>query len=206
VTFSAVTTKESALSGSGKFFVGSILTPSAGSQDTIGNNDGGSGAEVGDTFVMFPTTYFETGLSWLPVGQDASGNHDSFSFAAVDGDSSTSASALKIGAGDIVVMFAGWPGFAANRWSSLKLKVRSGGTTSNNAGNSVTVDYSTDGGSTWTTIWTIGANATRAAATDVITLPTNLSAGSVIVRFTMHVATAGSSQGDMYELWQEGQQ
>jgi hypothetical protein len=205
VSFTASTTKETALSGSGKFFVGSIPTPGAGSVNTVGNNDGGSGAQDGDTFIMTPQIYSVTAGQWLPVGLDSTGAHDGFSSNAVDGDSSSFGNVQKIGGtGDLIIIFGGFPAFT-NRWSSLKLNVKSSGSVSNNAGNTLTVDYSVDGGATYTTIWTIGANATHAASLDTFSLTLPLPLGNVLVRFTLHTAGAGSVSANIYEMWLEGQ-
>jgi hypothetical protein len=203
VTFSASTTKETALASAGRFFVGSIYTPAAGSPDTVGNNDGGSGAQIGDTWIMQPTIYSVANGVWLPVGINSTGTHDGFSYAAVDGDGSTSGTAINLSAGDLIITFAGWPAFT-NRWKSLKLFVKSSGSTTNNAGNSLTVAYSTDSFSTSTTIWTIGANATHTVSLDSASLATTIPAGNIQVQFTLHVA-AGSTTANIYEVWLEGQ-
>ena len=47
VTYHATTTKETAIVGTSRYFVGSIFTPTSGAPETFGNNDGGSGAQVG---------------------------------------------------------------------------------------------------------------------------------------------------------------
>jgi hypothetical protein len=46
-TYEATVTKEEALNGAGRIFLGSIRTPADGAPDTIGNNDGGVGAQSG---------------------------------------------------------------------------------------------------------------------------------------------------------------
>lgn len=45
--YQATATKETALNGAGRFFVGSIRTPVDGGPDTSGYDDGGSGAQIG---------------------------------------------------------------------------------------------------------------------------------------------------------------
>jgi len=55
VTYAATTTKENALAGADRFFVGSILTPADGTPDNIGNGDGGSGAQSGRAHVQYPS-------------------------------------------------------------------------------------------------------------------------------------------------------
>lgn len=57
VTFNATTVKENVLNNAGRFFTGSILTPADGAADTIGNNDGGVGAQFGYTFSSLATQY-----------------------------------------------------------------------------------------------------------------------------------------------------
>ncbi len=47
VSYGAATTKETALDGSSRFFVGSIRTPADGGINSVGNNDGGTGAQEG---------------------------------------------------------------------------------------------------------------------------------------------------------------
>jgi hypothetical protein len=46
-TYQATVTKEEALNGVGRIFLGSIWTPADGAADTIGNNDGGAGNQIG---------------------------------------------------------------------------------------------------------------------------------------------------------------
>jgi hypothetical protein len=51
VTYGATVTKETALNGPARFFVGSIRTPVDGGSNTIGNNDGGTGAQEGKSSI-----------------------------------------------------------------------------------------------------------------------------------------------------------
>jgi len=56
-TYNATVTKEEALNGVGRIFLGSILTPAATLPNTTGNNDGGAGAQTGFSFSTLPTQY-----------------------------------------------------------------------------------------------------------------------------------------------------
>lgn len=56
VSFAATTTKETALAGDARFFVGSIRTSSGDALTTRGNNDGGAGAQYGKRVFLRPGT------------------------------------------------------------------------------------------------------------------------------------------------------
>jgi hypothetical protein len=47
-------TKEVAMDGMTRFFIGSIVTPRQGGADTVGDNDGGAGAQVGSLIILRP--------------------------------------------------------------------------------------------------------------------------------------------------------
>ena len=55
-TYNATTTKVTAINGTGRFFIGSIITPASGGPQTSGNNDGGVGASFGQQFVQLGGT------------------------------------------------------------------------------------------------------------------------------------------------------
>jgi len=78
VSFQDATTKTSSISSGVDFYVGSILTPPSGGGTTLGNNDGGTGAQTGGTITIFPTTWTVT-----------AGNGWSSNTAGIDGDPST---------------------------------------------------------------------------------------------------------------------
>jgi hypothetical protein len=52
LTYNATTRKVTAINGTGRFFVGSILTPAATAANTVGNGDGGVGAQAGQSNVF----------------------------------------------------------------------------------------------------------------------------------------------------------
>jgi len=56
VAYLVATSKETVLQNAAAFFVGSIRTPLAGGADTIGNNDGGAGAQTGSNAKILFTT------------------------------------------------------------------------------------------------------------------------------------------------------
>jgi len=91
VTYHATGTKETALNGAGRFFVGSITTPVAGGVDTVGNDDGGSGAQSGMVTVL-PMSVAT--VSTIGNGSVANPNN------AIDGDQSTYASLTVSGDGN----------------------------------------------------------------------------------------------------------
>ena len=82
VTYYANTVQAVALDATGRFYVGSILTPQAGGLDTIGNNDGGTGAQSGQLYWLSPT---------LRADYDSNGNQTWYPANAeeTDGDTTT---------------------------------------------------------------------------------------------------------------------
>src|SRR6266404_2804295 len=66
VTYQVASTKQAAMQGTTRFFIGSITTPRAGAVDTIGNLDGGNGAQGGRLNVL--------GMSFAQNGARISGN------------------------------------------------------------------------------------------------------------------------------------
>lgn len=86
VTYQFTTTKENALNGEARFFVGSIKTPVQGGPDTIGNDDGGAGAQYNMKLIWQP------GLG-LRDGSEPNGTPGNFGWVnplnAIDGDYST---------------------------------------------------------------------------------------------------------------------
>ena len=54
VSYLADTVQAIALDATGRFYVGSIKTPQAGGLPTVGNNDGGTGAQSGKLYLLRP--------------------------------------------------------------------------------------------------------------------------------------------------------
>jgi hypothetical protein len=188
VTYQATTTKETALNNTGRFFVGSIKTPVDGGVDTTGNNDGGTGAQAGTRWIISPSLMGDNSVS--PP------NFQPSSSPALDGDSSTFGST-----GTVITLYLS--GFAPFRfaWKSLVLNIRTQVISTAGGGTSF-CGYSLDGGTSWTTIYSLSGPATRALTTDVVTLPTGQALNLIQVRYG-HATLPGNMR--MYESWVEGE-
>lgn len=97
------TNKETAFAGTTRFFVGSIMTPKAGGAETLGNNDGGSGATFGNRgvlrFSLVPVWNSSVSQITNPVSISGSGSSISNPQYAVDNDSTTFATITSTGNG-----------------------------------------------------------------------------------------------------------
>jgi hypothetical protein len=204
VSFNASTTKETALSGAGRFFVGSIVTPAAGSIDTIGNNDGGAGAQSGTIFRLSASLFSpDNGVTWQSIA-----NTNGIAKAASDGDTTTSGTMQSdASAGGVSYLLSGFPALG-NRWSSLILKARSSATdaASGTPTPHASIAYSVDGFNTFAAnLWAIsGLGATHALATDSLSLPLTTAMGNFGVRLNVIGPVAGTHL-ELYELWVEAQ-
>jgi hypothetical protein len=150
VTYFADTNQAIALNSNGRFYVGSIITPVAGGADTIGNNDGGTGAQSGQLYLLSPSLRADDStdpVSWYPANE-----------LDTDGDTSTYLPITSV----LTSWLGGFPTIVA-KWTSLKLKVHSQ-VVSIAAGGAAFVDYSLDDGSTWTNIYNV-ANGTAVEQT-----------------------------------------
>jgi hypothetical protein len=142
VTYLANTTQAIALDATGRFYVGSIQTPIAGGLPTVGNNDGGTGAQSGQLYWLSPTLRADVdqnnNQTWYPANA-----------AETDGDTSTY--------NDLLITDTIWLGgipTTVNKWTSLKLKIHSSVQSVAPAG-AAFCDYSLDDGSTWTNIFNV---------------------------------------------------
>lgn len=143
VTYFANTTQAVALDATGRFYVGSIKTPPPGGVPTIGNNDGGTGAQSGELEWLSPT---------LRADLDAASGAALWSPAFAndtDGDTSTYASVLV----PDTVWLGGWPTIY-NKYTSINLKVLSEVVDIDNGGIAF-CDYSLDDGDSWTNIFNV---------------------------------------------------
>jgi len=202
-SYGATTTKEDAFDGTSRFFIGSILTPAAGAPNSTGNGDGGVGAQFGSGMIfLFGSTTPTTG------GAQASltGANN-----AIDGDLTTYAKLSISNAGSAnsnasLVLGAAAPNSAS--WQSLTLNVLSAVPTNTAANtNSAEIQYSLDGGSTYTTIFSLNA-ATRALTIDTVALPINQNLALVRVSAAV-IRNDGTTQTvelDLYQAWIEGVQ
>lgn len=195
-TFNATTTKETAINGSGRFFVGSIVTPAATGAATVGNNDGGVGAQGGGTSVFLFGAV--TVVNTVPTGITVTNANNCF-----DGNTSTFAKINKntlSGVEDASFTVISMTPSSAP-WQSLTLKVRTAVPTNGGTNNSMTVSYSLDGGTTFTTIFT--TTGTRALTLDSVSLPLtqNLAQLRVKVDCNVAVGNAFAAEIDLYEAW-----
>jgi len=171
VTYFANTDQAVALDAEGRFYVGSILTPITGGLPTVGNNDGGTGAQSGQTYILSPT---------LRANYDANNNQTWYPANAeeTDGDTSTFH--------DLTIIDTIWLGgipTIQSKWTSLKLKLHSE-VLSVAAGGAAFCDYSVDDGATWTNKFNVvygsdttglaGAGANDGGAGTAWTNPSNV--------------------------------
>ncbi len=196
VTFAASTTRETALQGSGRFFAGSVLTPSAGFPDVIGNNDGGTGAQTGAHLLRSPTQ----------TGGAQYGTHTNPG-AATDGDwgsEETYALASAVNPTNSFILKAFGASFDNFYPRNILLMIdgEAYGQLSSNAAATRTVtasiQYSTDGGSTWTTVRSItgtgpGGSATLGVSVDSVSLPDGTAAAKVQVQAAITLGGSGSN-------------
>jgi hypothetical protein len=208
VTYAATTTKTTAIQGSGRFFVGSITTPAATGPTATGNNDGGVGAQAGQTsvFLFGATAITQSGANNPGVANPQNaidGNLTTFAKLSVTFTSSEAESTT-------LTLSGASPTSAP--WTSLTLNVRSSvptNTTGTGTGNiTFSIGYSLDGGSTFTTIYSVLGPTTRALTTDSIALPVTQNLALVRVQALMSRPTLNGNTGqqNIYEAWVVGLQ
>lgn len=128
VTYYASTTKEDAIAD-GVFFLGSCVTPRPGAPDTIGNNDGGGGAENGGADIFLMSSAADRPLGPNSTGNGIINNPENL----FDNDLTTFAELVATadgGTNRASVWMSGPPGLQVGRYSSLKLKIRAEGSCS----------------------------------------------------------------------------
>ena len=202
VTMVATTTRETALQGAGRFLVGSVLTPVAGAPDTIGNNDGGTGAQIGAHFSRFATTY--------PAN---SGGVHGNAGAATDGNWGTEETWTNTAVNDPTSIFpiAGFGSPFDNFYPkniSVSLKAEVNGKVDTNyfgtAVVTVATMYSINGGASWTTLRSSTSTsispaaptlATLAVATDTFAVPDGTAPSNIVVKTDISVSGAGYAHG-----------
>lgn len=168
------TTKEDALLLAGYLYFGSIATPNDGGPDTIGNNDGGAGAQIGKIAIAYPANAIADGWNNPANGIDGSTN----SYA----DATTTSAILTFEAYNFPQLNFGFATLV------LEVKHQIVALASGNA----FVKVSTDNGVNWTTIRTIVA-----ADGSPVTTPFVLSAGqnTALVRARMELPITDLSVG-----------
>ena len=206
VTYHATTTKTTALGDAthtGRFFVGSIITPAAGASDTVGNNDGGVGAQSGGTAV-----YLGNLTASSTVGSDASITNAS---SAIDGNLATYATVSITSSGTAQsptasLLITGFQGQQILAVGTLYIRSSASLTLTGSPTGTVGVKYSLDGGANWTTLYTLNTNGSHhTLANDSISLPIGQNVGLIQIK-VMESSLMGSSDGvaavcNIYESW-----
>jgi len=190
-TYEATVTKENALSGAGRIFIGSIYTPADGAAATTGNNDGGAGAQTGFSFPLSPSSYAVEFSDFSPTNPTRFFDGDPNSYAGVAGNGPASDYQ------QLDVFGFSTVGLARK---SATLRVTTEVTKSGTAG-TATLSYSLNGGDTWTQIYSV-TNATRAKQTDSVVLSASQSLGAVRVRaYCIGSVNASTITIRGYEIW-----
>lgn len=118
-----------------------------------------------------------------------------------DGNASTYAvQSGKSGAGGGTDTWQGWSSIVGTP-TSVKLKVTSQATYPTGAHGTTKLEYSTDNGSTWTTVYT--TTAARATTTDVITLSIAVNLTQLKIRATVSGTGTAYTNQLLYEAWVE---
>ena len=184
VTYLATTTKETVLTGSGNVFIGSILTAVSGGGTTIGNNDGGSGSQYGNTTLVHPSA--ASGSFTNPIN-------------AIDGNPAT----VSSGTGASQALTAsGFSGLVFPAIQSINAIVdwfsnASGGTAptqilvSSNSGSSFTAAFTT--------------SATFARTQTAVALGQNINPALYQIRVATGSGVSGSTGIDVYEIYLQEQ-
>jgi len=207
-TMNASLVKETALNYPGRFFVGSIQTPRSGAPDTIGNGDGGSGAQFGQVNALAMSVSDKTASS----GGSAVVNNP---LNAVDGDT-TSFSSVAIVANsgtNFASLVLSGPAGIYRRYSSIVLKVRIGvpiaSLNVSSPFGGYKLAYSLNGPAGAFGAFIEVSNGTAGTDLPVRTLSvvippgTNLSQIAVWVQVRGFTTQIGSLEADVYEVWIE---
>jgi hypothetical protein len=183
-TFGTASTREEALNGFGRFYLGSIIMPAAGTPDTIGNNDAGAGAQIGGGHIRRRATV-ET-LSGTGGTTSNAGN-------GIDGDWATYVQRTKSGEITNNTQAAQLSGFGVpavdgdHYYYNLKLKLKFSVSVSNEsdvptANSTARIRYSPNNGASWTTVREqIAPNASLPVQIDVVALPAGTDPSDVLV-------------------------
>ncbi len=204
-TYLSSTAKEDAIDAAGIMFVGSIFTPRSGAPDTIGNNDGGGGAQIGMLNILQMSLFSAPTLT----GTGAVTNPQ----FEIDGDLTTYADfTLTANAGNNLaeVDVISPPGITRS-YRSLTLKVRaelpvnsvSGGT---NVVSNIGYGLNGPGGPSASTFFTATPGVTVPLQTFSAVLPVGQNLSQVIVFSNIGTNTSnlsGSLELKVYEVWIE---
>jgi hypothetical protein len=194
VIYLATTVKETALSGAGRFFVGSILAPIAGAQDTVGNGDGGSGAQSGNVYRVS----FINAQAVTIIGSFAIINP----YGAIDGDTTTFATIGCAGGNDSQTLELLNAPSIIQRPSSIAIKYWRQITVSSGAV-AWTASLYDPTGSSQTVLLESLTNPGVDAAPVLITIPLALNVNINNYQFRGEVSGTGSMTLKLFETWFE---
>jgi hypothetical protein len=195
VTFQATTTRETAINGAGRFFVGSVTAPASGGPDTTGNNDGGAGAQSGGLFTSLPSA---SAVGTLSTNQfttpNKAWNQNPADAATSDVNSTTTGKAqIYKGFGSITL-----PAEA----KSVTLYILQEAIFTAPVTGAAQIFYSLDGGATFNSGLSLSAG--QAKQVNAIALPLNTNFGALQVQpYNVWSSGAGDIQQNVYEIWVE---
>lgn len=204
VIFQVTTTKEAALNAAGRFFVESITTPRAGAPDTIGNSDGGSGAQTG-MLTIFSLQSQTNATSGTGSSISNGGN-------VTDGDATSFATLQASGGTGVInsasLTFAVAPAILNRRWKSLTMKILAEVSQNNLSPSSghLAAQITVQGPISWTpiTLNQGGGTIAKTLYSQSIPVSTNLSLLSAIFSvFAEDTNTTGAVVMKSYEAWIE---
>jgi hypothetical protein len=195
VTFIATTTKVTAINGSGRFFVGSIVTPAATAPNTTGNGDGGVGAQYGSAsvFLFGAQTNSSTGTGFAVSNPQNAIDGNLTTFATLANGSGGGAGNSTIIVSAASPTSAPWQSLTLNVLTALSVPV---------TGDNVTLSYSVDGGNSFTTIYSVNTN--RSLTTDSVTLSSAQNLALVQVKLVVTSGGQPNLTGKFYEAWTVG--
>ena len=198
VTYSAATNQGDALNGVARFFVGSIRTPVDAGGDTIGNNNGGVGAQGGLLFELKPAEDgAATGLTTFINPEYA------YDFDMATGSLGSDSDTINNPKGHI------WRSFGdsglQHQAKSLKLKIRSSVAKIGLGSVVAYLAYSLDGELSWTNIYAVSDS--RADTTDSITLSLHQQLSMLAIRGKVDWVSGGTTSVHQYirETWVEAE-
>jgi hypothetical protein len=209
VTFNVTLVKETALNGAGRFFVGSIHTPIAGGNQSIGNNDGGAGAQSGALDYYRPTLAIDGAVFFANPANVWDVDATTFAEGNAHWDTSTTTTAVET--------WYAFPAMNVGLAVSVVLRVISSvrnvivGSPTALPNPAAKVEWSVDAGATWSTLWQDGTG-TRAKQMDSVTLSSRVNLARLRVRAWAIGGAIGGTGGssddlyvDVYEIFVEVQ-
>jgi hypothetical protein len=168
--------------------VGSILTPPSGGSSTIGNNDGGAGAQVGFLERFWPTA--------APSGNYLRPEN------AFDRNTSTYSLCVALTGSTLQQTWSGFPQSGRETLAtSIVLKVLSSVTNAVST-DTVKLSYSVNDGGTWTDIYSVSANRALTLDSVSLTLPVATSRVQVLASVIAGSYSTNTTH-KIYEIWLE---